>query len=89
MIIVAIEMSEYERGTVYWKFNTQLLARKDFVQKMNVELQKTINLVESKDKITAWAIIKRRIKNVSSQYSRQNAGENTLIIGQLAEKVNK
>ena len=65
MIIVAIEMSEYERGTGYWKFNTQLLARKHFVQKMNVELQKTINLVESKDKITAYEIIKRRIKNVS------------------------
>ena len=82
-----VETNPFERGVGFWKFNTQLLKDKSFLEKMNIEIDTTLELLKDKDPIVKWEKIKERIKKVSQKYTRTKTGEDQLIISQLMEKI--
>ena len=84
---MVVDTDPFERGTGYWKFNNTLLQKPQFLQKMNTELETTIELSKHQNPSQAWETIKKRIKTVAKEFSRTSASEDKLIISQLAEKV--
>ena len=87
-IYMVVQLNQNERGLGYWKLNTSLLQKKDFIEKMNMELDNTIAASCEKSPIERWENIKTRIKKCASNYSREKSKENGLIIANLSEKVN-
>ena len=83
-----IELTNFERGRGYWKFNTTMLQKQDFLYVMNEELEKTLELTIRCTAIERWELLKKRIKKCSLKYARSQADENRIIISQLTEKVN-
>ena len=88
-IYMVVNCNENERGSGYWKFNSDLLTKKPFLDYMNQELMTSIQSTIQKAPIERWEIIKGRIKRATKKFTRMNASEEKLIIGQLAERVNE
>ena len=88
-IYMVIETSPFERGRGYWKFNNSLLQDKQFVEIMNLELQKSIQASSDKQPLERWELIKKRIKKTTIDYSKNKTAEDKLVIGQLSEIVNE
>ena len=85
---MVIELSAFERGTGYWKFNNTLLSNQEFLSLMNKEIQNCIACGIEKDPGERWEIIKKRIRKTSKAFTRNRQNENQLIICQLSEKLN-
>ena len=88
-IYMVVDLKLYERGGGYWKFNNTLLKEKKFIQKINMEIDNTINSCQQKTAMKTWEILKKRIKRVTVEYSRMKVKEDNIIISCLSEKVNE
>ena len=88
MYLIA-DLAPSERGAGYWKFNNSLLQDINFCDKMRKEITKTCEANMQKEPCHRWEILKKRIKTVATNYSRQKAVENKIIISNLSEKVNE
>ena len=88
-IYMVIQVSRFERGTGYWKFNNTFLQNSTFVEYMNKELDQTISSSHQKEPMEKWEIIKKRIKTASTKFARAKTNEQKLVIAQLSEKVNE
>ena len=74
---------------VFWKLNTSLLQKKQYVEMMNQEIETTLTLTVDKDPIQRWETLKKRIKRATCKYARECVDENKLVISQLTEVVNE
>ena len=88
-VYLVVEMIENERGVGYWKFNTTLLTNKEFLQFMNMELINTIESLSNKTPKDKWECLKIRIRKAATNFSRQKASQDKIIIANLSEKVNE
>ena len=88
-LYMVVSLEEFERGVGYWKLNTNLLTDMVYVNKMNEEIQKTLQSSTQKSPIERWEILKEQIKKFSTKYSRIKASERNLVISQLSERVNE
>ena len=88
-LYMALETEPFQRGPGYWKFNNQLLRNKKFLTEMNKELDLTIVSTFYKEPIERWEIIKKRIKSCAVEFSRNKTSEDKVILGNLAEIVDK
>ena len=87
-VYMSLNLSANERGPGFWKFNCSLLQNITFVEKMNIELQKTLDASKQCDPLTRWETVKKRIKKVTKAFSREQTSEDKIIISQLSEVVN-
>ena len=87
-LYMVVELQSMERGVGYWKFNTSLLGQKEFIEKMNQEIDTSIRLLEGKNPIEKWESLKVRIKKCAVKFSRNLTSQNNLVISSLSEKVN-
>ena len=88
-VYMVVNLEYGERGVGYWKFNTALLQDKTFVEQMNEELIRTVELTQHKSAMDRWEDIKVRIKKNTVKYSASKASEDKIIISQLSEIVNE
>ena len=88
-IYLVVDFSESERGTGYWKLNTLLLTKKEYVEKINMEIDKTLASSIHMKPLEKWEKIKERIKKASIAFSRENVAESKLVIAHLSEQVNE
>ena len=84
-----IDLDYDERGAGYWKFNTKLLQEKEFIILINNEIDRTISMCSQKTACHTWETIKRMIKKISIDYTKNSSSESKLIISALTEKVNE
>ena len=88
-LYMVLEVSNNQRGTGYWKLNTSILQDQQYINQMNIELERTINTLQCKSPSKKWEKIKSRIKEFTVKYARQQGSEDKLIISQLSEKINE
>ena len=87
-VLVCVVIHVSERGAGYWKLNNSYLQRKDYVDKMNKEIDTVLKLCEQKNAIESWETLKTRIKKATVQYSQNTISENQVVISNLLEKLN-
>ena len=88
-LYLCVITTPFERGTGYWKMNTQLLHKQEYVDMMRAEIEKPIEATHQKNPSRKWEKLKTRIKQATVAFSRRNAAEDKLVISQLSEKVNE
>ena len=86
-LYIVIDLKPFTRGTGYWKFNTSLLQKQDFITMMRQEIEATLASVIDKDPNSQWELLKKRVKNITIQFCKQNTSQDKLVISQLSEKV--
>ena len=86
-ILITIVDKRQERGRGYWKINNSLLTNTKLKEQVNMEIRATVQSSINKDAKTTWETIKSRVKRCVTKFARENASENNLVIGQLAEKI--
>ena len=72
-IYMVVNLSPFERGRGYWKFNTQLLQDPKYLDFMNDEIQKCIASTISMNPKQRWETLKTRNKKNNNQILK---GEN-------------
>ena len=87
-IYMVVEITQQERGTGYWKLNTSLLQRIEYVDVINLEIDRSLKASTEKGAIQRWEILKKRIKQASIKFSKEKNSQDKIIIAQLSEKVN-
>ena len=88
-VYMVVDLQPFMRGTGYWKFNNLLLNNQRYVEMMNREISLTISTMKDKEPLGTWEKIKKRIKEVTIEFSRSNVSEEKMVIAQLSEKVNE
>ena len=88
-IYMVVNIQGVERGTGFWKFNTSLLKNQNFLNNIEQELTKTLELTDQHDPCMRWEKLKQRIKKAAINFSKKQSSEDKLIIAQLSEKVNE
>ena len=88
-VYAAVETKESKRGAGYWKFNNSLLQEECYVRYIEEELKKDLLCSENMPHITKWEVLKKRIKRLTQNYSKNKTSENKLIVSQLTETVNE
>ena len=88
-LYMVVETQQEDRGSGYWKLNTQYLHDQDYINLINDEIKKVIGSVSQSSDINVWEKIKVRIKKASVEYARKKVSENNLVISALSEKVNE
>ena len=88
-LYIAIELGEFPRGRGFWKLNTSLLQDQEYINLMNIEIERTLFSSVQKNPLDRWEILKKRIKESSIEYSSKKKSVDTLVIGELSEKVNE
>ena len=88
-LYMVIDLLPYERGSGYWKLNTSHLQNREFIEQMNKEISKTLQVCDHKSPKEKWEYLKVRIKKTAVKFSRQQASESNLVISQLMEKVDE
>ena len=84
---VSIDLIGLERGRGYWKFNSSMLQNVEFLQKMNVLLDKTLEDTKHLLPIKRWTYIKKEAIQFAKTYTKNQVKERDLIISQLSEKI--
>ena len=84
---MTVDLTRFDRGVGYWKFNNTLLQDIQYVQKMNLELDKLSTLQEEPEVV--WEKTKKKIKEFTVEYSKAKVSERNLLISNLSEKVNE
>ena len=87
-LYMCIENNHFERGTGYWKLNTQMLQHKEYVDEVTQEIHLVLDSTSRKNPSERWELIKTRIKKISQSYTRKKTAEDKIVIGNLAEKLN-
>ena len=85
---ISVKTSDKERGAGYWKLNVSHLNNKEFLAKMNADLETVIHK-QYKDPLERWELIKKQIVKTSQQFSRNHSATKKLIISNLMEKVDE
>ena len=89
-LYMAIDTTQGERGTGYWKLNTEGEDMEiKYVEMMNNEIDRTIQSASMKDPLERWEILKDRIKKMSIKYAREKSHEQKEVIAQLSLKANE
>ena len=88
-LYMVVETNMYERGKGYWKLNTSLLNRLDYVKYMNLEIDKTLKLTNHMKAEEKWEKLKMRIKKATISFSRNLVSEEKVVISHLTEIVNQ
>ena len=88
-IHMSVKTENTDRGPGYWKFNTSLLCKPDFLNFMNEALDKIIENASNMEPFCGWEYIKKQIAKRTQNYARNNAKERTIAISQLMEKVDE
>ena len=86
---MCLDLDYNERGRGYWKLNTQLLKKKDYIDNLNKELLITLQSTEQKKPKERWEIIKTRIKKTTIEFSKQQVRQDKIIIANLLEKIDE
>ena len=86
---MVVTLSPYERGSGYWKFNNSFLQKREFVQRMNNEIDQFLETFDYYDPLLMWEKLKAKIKSVSKEFARNQTSEENLVISQLSERVNE
>ena len=84
---MVVDTEPFSRGTGYWKLNTTLLQKVEFVELINKELDSCIKASCDKKPTQRWEILKSRVKKVAIDFSKHQASDEKIIISQLSEKV--
>ena len=87
-VYLVLDPSPFHRGVGYWKFNNSLLCNKEFLQGMNIEINKVIASSSHKTSIEQWELLKVKMRQFSVEFSGAMASEHKLIISELSEKIN-
>ena len=87
-LYIFLELIPFERGTGFWKFNTQLLKDRIFVEQMNQEIENTLNSTGQKTPCQTWEILKSRIKTFSKEYAKNRVADIKVIVSNFTEAVN-
>ena len=87
-LYLAVDLDPFERGQGFWKLNTTMLYEKEYVEKINEEIRKTIDICQKDNARVTWEKLKKRVKKLSIQYARNRTSMEKLVIAQLSEKVN-
>ena len=88
-LYMVIELDPFERGKGYWKMNTSLLQKRDYIEAINEEIDKTLSSSIDKSPTQRWEILKKRIKQASIEHSKKQVSENNIIIANLSEMLNE
>ena len=67
---IGMDINPRERGPVYWKLNTSLLADYEYIQFMNEYLDEILGIKNSMELDRFWELLKFQISQKSKQYSR-------------------
>ena len=87
-VYLVAEVSKLERGRGFWKLNTTLLQKTEYLRQMNEEIEKTISICKQKSAREKWEILKTRIKKKSLDSSKTQVTQDKLVISELTEIVN-
>ena len=77
------------RGPGYWKLNTRMLRKIEYVNMINSTIQSTEEQCTEKKRKEAWEYLKYKIREVLAEFTRNSASEVNLIISQLSEKLDE
>ena len=88
-IYMVIDLATWERGRGYWKLNTSLLQRADYVTVINTTIEEFLQSAIDTNPKLRWEQLKSRVKKTSIDFARRSSSEQKLIIAQLSEKVNE
>ena len=87
---ISLDLCESKRGAGYWKFNTSLLKRTDFVSEMNSFLDaKLQECVDSNNIKDSWDNLKIHIAHFIQEYSKNLASDKKVIKAQLSEHISE
>ena len=89
LVLIDIDFNPNKRGQGYWKINNSLLKDKDYVDKMNLLIEKELAQADMySSKKDHWEILKLSIRTSTLQFSsnRQKSKKNKLLI--LERKLN-
>ena len=67
-IYMSIQLSDYERGRGFWKFNTSLLQNIKYIECMNRKIEEYKEIVEE-NPMEKWENLKKLIQKVTKQFS--------------------
>ena len=90
-IYMVIDLNKTERGKGFWKMNTSLLTNQQYIDCINetIELCKTRERGKNPDPVLEWELLKKRIKETTIEFTKNNVTKDRIIISQLSEKVNE
>ena len=88
-VYMVVNFDPFQRGVGYWKLNTSLLQRKDYLDLVNSTIEEYQHNTSHVEATQRWQDLKTKLVYVTKQYSRQKVAEDKLIIAQLSEKVNE
>ena len=88
-LYLSLDLNYCERGTGYWKLNTQLLTEKEYIDMMNEAIQKQTQMNQHLTPTKQWEAMKTMIKNKTIKYSTARNTLNKIVISQLSERVNE
>ena len=84
---IGLDPYPIERGNGYWKMNTDLLCKREYLDFMNNILeQKILEYIKLKPKV-AWENLKKDIKQYSIKFSKQLASQTRERIANLSEEI--
>ena len=75
------------RGRGAWKLNTRILSEKEFIEKLNKEVDHTLKLTALLSPQEKWETLKLIIIAQSQAYSVERASNLKLIVSQLEQKI--
>ena len=86
-LVLIVEIKGEERGPGYWKLNSSLLNKQEYVAYMNEVLDHEITLLETSkcNDQQKWERIKKRVKSATIAFTKQTQNDNYIVINQLFE----
>lgn len=90
-IEMVMNLAKNVRGRGYWKFNSQYLRDKEFIQEMNSKIDSFIKERADSDRTpdAIWEALKVEMKMVASEYAIKKANAKSKLIELLEYKMNK
>ena len=88
-VVVTIEFDYVKKGPGYWKFNTQLLKDKEYVEKINMLIDIELELNTDKSKRERWELLKLAVRGSTLQYASRKHKSRRLELEVLERKLNQ
>ena len=86
-LFLNLEITDNDRGPGFWKFNASNLRSMEFLNQFKESLRRDIAATNELLPIQRWCTVKERIQKTLKKLSRSKANEESLIIGELTEKL--
>ena len=87
-LFMFIDIYEVIRGGGFWKLNTQLLAKNEYIKCIRREIELTVSACSTKNPQEKWELVKSRVKKTSQDFAKRNVSQQKILIGNLTELVN-